>query len=63
MGCEYCNGDKRIIANNDRGIIVLIDDFEQTLDIAWYGESGWDAESISIMYCPLCGAKLDNING
>lgn len=58
MECEHCNGKKCIAEYNYRGLKVSIDNFEETLDIAWYGESGWDAESIPIVYCPLCGSKL-----
>lgn len=62
MSCEYCEDEKSIIESNYRGVKVSIDDFEKTLDIAWYGESGWDAESIPITYCSMCGRKLGDYN-
>lgn len=58
MSCEYCNGDKPIIEDDNRGLNMFVDDFGKTLDIAWYGDNGWEAESIPIMHCPMCGSKL-----
>lgn len=57
MSCEYCKGEKPIIENS-RGIRVNIDDYYESLFVAWYGDNGWDGESISITYCPMCGSKL-----
>lgn len=62
MSCKYCNGDKPIIEYDYRGLKVSIDDFEKTLDIAWYGDCGWDAESIPITHCPWCGSMLGDLD-
>lgn len=57
MSCEYCNGEKKIIEDY-RGLEAGIDEFAEKLDIAWYGDYGWEAVSIPITHCPRCGSKI-----
>lgn len=58
MACEYCDGDKPIVANNAMGVRATINDYHEEIYINFYTDQGWVCVSTPIDFCPMCGEKL-----
>lgn len=54
MGCEYCRGEKPIMAN--AGSTITIEEDQLWLEYYGHDDGVWEHDTIN--YCPMCRRKL-----